>query len=785
MTHKPLLSIFCFLLWATTMMAQPPTFQRLLPHGEHVQSQDVVALSDGGYAFVGISDNGSGSDVLLTKISCDGQEEWSLNLGSSSTINNIFPEVIQCANGDIAGVHNVGQFQSYTSAIFRVSLDGTILWKRRFGGVRDDRAHAFIQLADGGFLVGGVTNSQGTDTNGSLSFTDIFHTRLNADGTIGWYKTYGNSGSIEGCYGLYQDGAGLVYSTGRYLVGGTFYTYLMKMDVQGNVFLFKGYGAPNHRTYGYDVIVDDVGNMIMTGSTTIAKVNFQSSPDVFLIRTDFNGNVEYARIYEMAVGDDRSESGSSITFRDGGFAIGVPTMSFTNFSSGFVPNKNAVYLTNNLGEIDRGILYNQGGSHYTRLNEATDGGFALSNFTNFYPEAVNFTPLIIKTDSNFDSGCNQIEVGDQIAVTNLTWDVQDIDYFTFDGINEAEYALNSGFVFDNLVTLCEDLPPASVAAFELVSVPDCPNGVYEYQSISTGTVVSYFWLFGDGETSDEANPSHTFTEPGTYTVQLIINDGCLNDTASAEITIPALPSADVDLSICEGESVLINGQEITQSGLYQDTLSNGLCDSLVNITLTVDPLGFSSQEIDLCPGDTLIIGGEIVTDDGTYEEIISTNGCDSIVANIVRVLVLPVNEQIDTTICEGESILFGNQLLSEEQVYNVTIDCEFIQPVNVTLSSCYCALEMPNVFTPNNDSRNDLFRPFYDCEGDEITSFSMTIFNRWGEEIFQTDNLDQGWDGTTNDEPLPADVYMFVMEYEVAGNTAGMFQEKGEVALVR
>jgi gliding motility-associated-like protein len=51
---------------------------------------------------------------------------------------------------------------------------------------------------------------------------------------------------------------------------------------------------------------------------------------------------------------------------------------------------------------------------------------------------------------------------------------------------------------------------------------------------------------------------------------------------------------------------------------------------------------------------------------------------------------------------------------------------------------------IPNAFTPDGDGRNDVFNG----KGQEIIEFEMTIFDRWGEEIYRTDNLDKGWDGT-------------------------------------
>ncbi len=67
---------------------------------------------------------------------------------------------------------------------------------------------------------------------------------------------------------------------------------------------------------------------------------------------------------------------------------------------------------------------------------------------------------------------------------------------------------------------------------------------------------------------------------------------------------------------------------------------------------------------------------------------------------------------------------------------------------------------LPNVFTPNFDSINDVFRPYLD----EITEMHFSIFNRYGNLIFETNNLRGFWDGrTTSGEPCKDGVYFCVL----------------------
>ncbi len=76
-------------------------------------------------------------------------------------------------------------------------------------------------------------------------------------------------------------------------------------------------------------------------------------------------------------------------------------------------------------------------------------------------------------------------------------------------------------------------------------------------------------------------------------------------------------------------------------------------------------------------------------------------------------------------------------------------------------------LYIPNAFTPDGNNTNDNFT----AKGDEITDFNMMIFNRWGEMIFQTDDIQNGWDGRANNgsEVAQDGVYVYkivVKDYE-------------------
>ena len=94
-----------------------------------------------------------------------------------------------------------------------------------------------------------------------------------------------------------------------------------------------------------------------------------------------------------------------------------------------------------------------------------------------------------------------------------------------------------------------------------------------------------------------------------------------------------------------------------------------------------------------------------------------------------------------------------------------------------------CYLNIPNSFTPNGDGRNDYFIP-RQLLSSGLKEFSMKIFNRWGELIFETDKIDgRGWDGKYGGKDQPNGVFVYLIDAQWNNNYRNSF--KGNVTLLR
>ncbi len=233
-------------------------------------------------------------------------------------------------------------------------------------------------------------------------------------------------------------------------------------------------------------------------------------------------------------------------------------------------------------------------------------------------------------------------------------------------------------------------------AMQITSISASPNPVCIGRSSafsfnSSVKPTSVFWDFGDGATSTQTTPNHTYSTIGTYTVKLVIqNPSDCNpiDSSSFTVIVRSGGSSTVDRTICQGQSTSIGNQTFTQAGTYTVRISIGEgCDSVVTLHLKVNPNSTYTLNRSICQGDTVMVNGQSYNTEGTYTvSLNSSNGCDSIVT-----LVLKVNPDRTATlqreICQGSSIIVGGQTFTTAGTYsintNTTLGCD--STINLTL----------------------------------------------------------------------------------------------------
>ena len=159
----------------------------------------------------------------------------------------------------------------------------------------------------------------------------------------------------------------------------------------------------------------------------------------------------------------------------------------------------------------------------------------------------------------------------------------------------------------------------------------------------------------------------------------------------------------------------------------------------------------------------------------------------------------------DTSICAPASIRINtlwpaSQYLwqdgSTQSFYDVTqsgdysvkltdrYGCTKSDAIKVTVENCsVCDLYIPSAFTPNNDGLNDVFSVLPKCQNVALQNFRFKIYNRWGQLIYTTNDINQCWDGTSKNQPQSAGLYVYYLEYQFKQNP--LIVKKGTVELLR
>lgn len=308
--------------------------------------------------------------------------------------------------------------------------------------------------------------------------------------------------------------------------------------------------------------------------------------------------------------------------------------------------------------------------------------------------------------------------------------------------------------------------------------------------------IQFNWNFGDGGTFNGMNPpNHYYTAPGTYQVTLTMTqDGICNSPLTVTKTVEIYPvnveaAFDYISPICEG-------QEITFTNLSQNGTS---------YFWSCPPLGTStSQHASYTFNQT-----------GSYEVMLVASNPESCnltdtMKHVVEVLqnaqaafefspnppglnemmefqnLSPLGNQFHWDFGDGNTSneMHPNHTYVSSGSYNVCLTATFDNACPHTVckeirAQVIPAADLPTAFSPNGDGENDVLY----VRGYNIESIHLQIFNRWGQMVFESFSMDEGWDGTFLGEPQPMEVYGYVLNVKFLDGKSENFQ--GNVTLLR
>lgn len=321
----------------------------------------------------------------------------------------------------------------------------------------------------------------------------------------------------------------------------------------------------------------------------------------------------------------------------------------------------------------------------------------------------------------------------------------------------------------------------------------CVGDAIGLNNTSDAHFSKYYWTFGNGDTTDLPDPvSYVYPESGAYQLILSGEGAICKDTAYQTIRVdqPLLPAFEVEpQAVCVGQPVYFYPR--TDSTTVQLSWE-------MEEQLRVESSIQSRYQHGFTSGGTFPVTLKV-----------GSRACpDTSIMDSIRVYALPeVDLGSDSSLClNGQPLYLRNlrevPLHPHHQVWSTGDTTEVLrvvhpgiytlsvtmEPIGCTTTESIeitkdCYLDIPNAFTPNGDGNNDYFLPCL-LLSESLNHFKMQIFNRWGQLLFETTNLNgRGWDGRFNDKVQPMGVYLYRIDADFSNGRKEAY--KGNLTLLR
>ncbi len=458
--------------------------------------------------------------------------------------------------------------------------------------------------------------------------------------------------------------------------------------------------------------------------------------------------------------------------------------------------------------------FNTPGSYIVKLYALGPGGCldSATRTINLYPSTatITYSPL---------SGCAPLPVNFHVStpgpVTYL-WDFSDGSTLASSDSNLVYNYLLPGNFLPKVILEDETgcLIPVtgadtirvtrSIVRFGQSDSLFCNGGLVTFSdsTFSNGTISGYLWNFGDGGSSTQQHPQHQYNTPGLYDVQLIVNtaNGC-SDTLTKNRLIKVATTPDIDINgdstACVPASFLLRGvllQADTSALNWQWDFGNGntannptpaaqLYTTPGNYTVRLIATNSSGCADTTYQGMTVyalpvVDAGPDRTVNIGFPVTLSTTG-----SPVTGYLWSP-STGLDCSTCPTPVATPRNTITYRVQVTDAN-GCRNSDEVTILVTCNGANVFIPNTFSPNNDGSNDVFYP----RGTGLFRVQrMSIFNRWGELIFQRTNFapndaNAGWNGRVNGKPAITDVYTYIIE--IVCNNSEVLPFKGNISLIQ
>jgi gliding motility-associated-like protein len=363
-------------------------------------------------------------------------------------------------------------------------------------------------------------------------------------------------------------------------------------------------------------------------------------------------------------------------------------------------------------------------------------------------------------------------------------------------LNPGEPCADTAFIEVNIL-------PGLNADFSFV-YDTCVSAPVVFTDLSvtaSGTMTNWDWDFGDDSTSTETNPEHLYMVPGDLPVTLVVTDinGCI-DTAVQTINYFPVPALVViqptSFFGCEPLEVIFNNLSFPIDDTYDVIwdFGDGTTENAVS-PVHVYEEGIYSVSVDItspigCQTDAswdnwvTVLGSPIAGFDYTPKALNNFENTATFTDESQEAIKWKwIFDEHGTSDLQNPVFTFpdtGAQIVYQIVFHESGCTDTAMVRLDIVPEIRYY---MPNAFTPNFDATNDLFMGKGLFEG--MTNFNMTIWNRWGEKIYESTDPYAGWNGRKNNvgQVVQQGVYIYLVSFK--GPRGEPYQLKGFATLLR
>ncbi len=378
-------------------------------------------------------------------------------------------------------------------------------------------------------------------------------------------------------------------------------------------------------------------------------------------------------------------------------------------------------------------------------------------------------------------------------------------------INFPDTGIYTGLIIANPGKVCSDTGHIRVSIFPEINADfsfvydTCVAGPVAFTDLSeskAGPIQEWEWDFKDGNFSAEQNPNYVYPIPGNFDVTLQVTDqnSCV-DTISKSVNYQPAPAIIVidpsSFNGCQPLDVFFNNLSTPIDSTYTILwdFGNGDTSTEISPNYTYEDIGFYDVSLSI----TSPIGCSI---SDFFPNLITVRGSPTADFSYSPEILSQFNNEVFFRDESEEAISwywdFGDGTFSTQidpvhtfrdtgyyevkQIVTHQSGCQdtLIQYLDIQPRVTYY---VPNAFTPNGDDMNDGFKGKGILDG--ITDFQMTIWNRWGELIFETSDPTQAWNGRKNNQGNVLQNGVYVYRISFLGPRGAERELKGFATLVK